>query len=328
MKRRLVLGFLIAIPLTLIGIRFWEGLPSGADWPELPFRTEEVVIPVDDTTLSGTLVLPNGPPPYPGAVVLHGSGRRTRGDLAWWARALAARGLAVVVYDKRGVGKSGGRFVPFDVSGCETLFRRLASDARAAARWLAARKDMDASRIGLAGGSQAGWIIPMAAVDEPAISWAVVLAGPAVTCGEERHYSRLTGDDGWVSLFHERSDETIERKMAAFDGPHGFDPSPILARLRTPVLWLLAGRDQSVPSQMSLVRLREAIDTGAQIAVRNYPEADHNLKTPSGDRIDFFEDISEWLRARGVLYPDPIAEPADSQEGQVASEGIEDRGGS
>jgi hypothetical protein len=65
-----------------------------------------------------------------------------------------AHGFAVLTYDKRGTGRSGGDFT-FD-------FQRLARDAAAAVDVLAARDDVDASRIGLSGYSQGGWVAPLA----------------------------------------------------------------------------------------------------------------------------------------------------------------------
>ncbi|NBC16788.1 MAG: hypothetical protein GVY18_05645, partial [Bacteroidetes bacterium] len=69
-----------------------------------PVRTEAVQFNHGDVTLSGTLVLPDAPGPHPAVVFVHGRGR-SRGN---WrlprAKLLAERGIAALVYDKRGVG--------------------------------------------------------------------------------------------------------------------------------------------------------------------------------------------------------------------------------
>jgi dienelactone hydrolase len=44
-------------------------------------------------------------------------------------------------------------------------------------RFLATQPEIDRSRIGLEGDSQAGWIIPLAAAREPTVSFAIALAG-------------------------------------------------------------------------------------------------------------------------------------------------------
>ena len=102
---------------------------------------------------------------------------------------LLHHGLAVLAYDKRGVGQSGGTYPgesphPFTID-------TLARDAEAAVHFLATRPEIDHDRIGLAGHSQAGWIIPLAASREPAVRFAVVFSGPAVTADENDEYQNL-----------------------------------------------------------------------------------------------------------------------------------------
>jgi len=45
------------------------------------------------------------------------------------------------------------------------MFKKLSSDARAAASWLKDRPETDPNRIGFFGISQAGWIIPKAVAE-------------------------------------------------------------------------------------------------------------------------------------------------------------------
>ena len=68
----------------------------------------------------------------------------------------ASRGLAVLTYDKRGCGGSGGDWKTVDLDV-------LAQDALAGVRWLKAQPGVDASRVGVWGISQGGWIGPLAA---------------------------------------------------------------------------------------------------------------------------------------------------------------------
>ena len=74
-------------------------------------------------------------------------------------------GVAVLAYDKRGIGKSGGLYPGESPTGA--TIDQLARDAAAAARFLTTRAEVDPARIGLAGHSQAGWIMPLAATREP-----------------------------------------------------------------------------------------------------------------------------------------------------------------
>ena len=67
----------------------------------------------------------------------------------------AARGFAVLSYDKRGAGKSTGNL------GAAS-FEDLADDAVAVSKFLPARTDIAANQIGFWGQSQGGWIAPLA----------------------------------------------------------------------------------------------------------------------------------------------------------------------
>src|SRR5678816_1071136 len=77
----------------------------------------ELELPTPWGKLSGTLVLPEGAGPWPAALLIAGSGPTDRDgnsplleepvdNLKRLAQALAARGIASLRYDKRGVGGS------------------------------------------------------------------------------------------------------------------------------------------------------------------------------------------------------------------------------
>src|SRR5438045_7392185 len=73
-------------------------------------RTEPIAFSNGSVRLSGILVEPGGNGPFPSVVFVHGSGHSTIHRPAWKAHANAftSRGFAVLVYDKRGSGHSGG----------------------------------------------------------------------------------------------------------------------------------------------------------------------------------------------------------------------------
>ena len=70
-------------------------------------------------------------------------------------RHFAREGITVLTYDKQGVGQSEGN------SDYES-FTDLAQDVLAGIDFLKSRNDLSISKIGLAGSSQAGWIIAKA----------------------------------------------------------------------------------------------------------------------------------------------------------------------
>jgi uncharacterized protein len=223
-------------------------------------------------TLSGTLTLPPGPGPHPAIAWVHGSGRTTRAYLPDLQALLLHHGVAVLAYDKRGIGQSGGSY-PGE-SPYPSTIDTLARDAEAAVRFLDSRPEIDHERVGLAGHSQAGWIIPLAASREPAVRFAVIFSGPAVTADENDDYQNLTGEGVTPPAL---SDEEIDARVLA-DGPGGTDPIPWIRALHIPVLWLYGGLDQHIPSRLSIRRLEPiAAEPGRRFTIENFPRANHAL---------------------------------------------------
>jgi cephalosporin-C deacetylase-like acetyl esterase len=84
-------------------------MPALAE-PQTPadVRIEEVEFVSHGAKLSGSLVLPRNGQIRAAVVFIHGSGRQPRNMT--WAGRFASEGIAALVYDKRGVGKSGGDY--------------------------------------------------------------------------------------------------------------------------------------------------------------------------------------------------------------------------
>lgn len=130
--------------------------PAAVAWPRLPLTETDTHFDSAATRLVGRLIEPEAPPTAPRSLVVlvHGS-ERTAAIGTSTAYLLAAQGLSVFVYDKRGTGASGGEY--------GQNFELLADDATAAmrhARTLAAGRH---ARSGFFGASQGGWVAPMAA---------------------------------------------------------------------------------------------------------------------------------------------------------------------
>lgn len=144
-----------------------------------PLEVTDVSFEHDDLTFSGRLIWPAGLERAPLVVHVHGSESWSAvrsGSLQWM---LAAQGIASFVYDKRGTGQSEGEYTQD--------FHVLAADARAA---LAQARSMAGDRIssvGFIGGSQGGWIGPLAA-SEADVDFVVALYGLAVNALQEDRY--------------------------------------------------------------------------------------------------------------------------------------------
>jgi pimeloyl-ACP methyl ester carboxylesterase len=134
---------------------------------------EDVSIPAEaGVVLSGTLRIPNGHQagPFPTVLLLGGSGPGQRAGITPFTERMLRDGIAVLEYDKRGVGQSTGQFV-------DTL-KNMETDAAAAVRYLRTRPEVDPTRIALVGHSQGGAVAPAVAAEDPTIAAVVMFAGP------------------------------------------------------------------------------------------------------------------------------------------------------
>src|SRR5204863_2609161 len=126
-----------------------------------------------DVTLSGTLLLPLTEMPHPAVVFLHGAGSEGRYGARFLAEYLTRYGIAALIYDKRGVGKSTGDWKRSD-------FNDLAGDAIAGIHLLQQRNEINSREIGLYGHSQGGMITPLISSRSRDVAFIISGAGSAV----------------------------------------------------------------------------------------------------------------------------------------------------
>jgi pimeloyl-ACP methyl ester carboxylesterase len=235
--------------------------------------------------------------------MVHGSGVQLRSELQTFVYFAALHGIAVLAYDKRGVGQSGGSYpgeaaAPFTVDV-------LARDAQAAARFLAAQPEVDTSRVGLLGDSQAGWIMALAAAREPAVRWSVALAGPTIDVGRTDTWGDLAG----------KGDSPPEAPLAVLEArvrsqqPTGFDPRPFLAQLGIPMFWVFGDSDRNVPTTLCIESLQQLLP-GHDYSWVVLHTTHTLLELPSGLNADIlrshafaaglYSSIEDWLRRHGL----------------------------
>jgi uncharacterized protein len=287
-----------AVDLSLNG-KTTHGARVAARQLEIRFRSGGAM-------LAGTLTLPSTPGPHPGVVMVHGSGPTPRTDGSVFAAYFVSRGFVVLTYDKRGIGQSGGRYPGEGASPANV--DTYARDAEAAARLLAEQPEVDRTRVGLSGASQAGWIMPLAASREQAVKFLVIVSGPIVTEGEQRTYQNLT-TSGATTPAQSPAEILAAVRQA---GPSGFDPLPSIRKLTVPALWLTGDVDQSVPTALSAERLAPiAKEPGRDFTFDVFPGADHFLiesehgltsEALHSDRYahGLFATLDRWLRAHGL----------------------------
>lgn len=224
-------------------------LPKSSGIP-VEFRSEGAI-------LSGSILLPDNGSPTAAIVLVHGSGREER--MLWLARPLAKDGFAVLTYDKRGVGMSGGVYVGGEENISVTNLDLLANDAAAALETL--RNRFPNVSAGFVGGSQAGWIIPIAATRSPGTKFQVLWSGPVCTTSEQLHFQHLaeTNTAFWKSHTHEEIADYMKSASYRVDD---VDPRASLAKLSMPSLWLYGDQDNLVPVDLSIARLQDLIRQG------------------------------------------------------------------
>lgn len=173
----------LRVPLTLR--RAGENATSGATISRAvapsTFHTEPVTLNSQpgNVPLVGTLSIPDGPGPFPAAVLLADMSSHTRETretrqadypmLADMATALARQGVAVLRLDDRGVGQSGG-----NASLATTA--DLVRDAQAGLGFLRMRPSVDPLRTGLIGHGEGGNVALLAAAQPLPPSFVVTLA--------------------------------------------------------------------------------------------------------------------------------------------------------
>src|SRR5262249_9613968 len=140
-------------------------------------KREDVHFSNGQIRLGGTLIRPNTPGKHPALILVHASGAEDREYLLPLAHFLVRRGVAVLGYDKRGVGESTGDWKT-------ASFEDLAGDVVAAFEFLKKCSDIDAKQIGILGWSQAGWVMPLAAVREQSIAFLISVSGAGVRVAE------------------------------------------------------------------------------------------------------------------------------------------------
>jgi dipeptidyl aminopeptidase/acylaminoacyl peptidase len=271
--------------------------PAGA-----PYTAEDVVIPTArGYVLGGTFTRPAGAGPRVAAVItISGSGPQERderlpmlpgyGLFREIADTLGRRGVAVLRFDDRGTGASGGR---------ETLARAtsadFAADVRSVVAWLRARPDVDPARILLAGHSEGGLIAPLVATADSAIRGVALLAGPAYTGRRILDFQNDQAIAAMPGLSAAQRDSvrgTVPARLdsAAATNPWlrffmAHDPLPVARQLRQPVLILQGDTDRQVTAEQADALAAALKGAGNRdVTLRRFPDTNHLfLADPSGD---------------------------------------------
>lgn len=151
-----------------------------------PYHSENITFKNEKAgiTLAGTLTIPEKTGNYPAVILISGSGPSDRNEeiadhkpFLLLADHLTKNGIAVLRFDDRGVGESGGEFQ-------KATSADFATDVEAAFNYLKTRTEINKKKIGLLGHSEGGMIAPMVAEKNREIAFVVLLAGPGIKISE------------------------------------------------------------------------------------------------------------------------------------------------
>lgn len=274
-------------------------------------RETEIMFHNGTVVLSGTVVSPPGGGPFPGVVFLHGSGPEGRWANRYLAHAFARHGVAALIFDKRGVGRSAG---DWHKGG----FEELVGDDAAAIEALRSQPRVSRDRVGIFGHSQGATIAPWVAARDGRVAFIVAAAAGGVSMADMEVFSLshdlkidglpgpqkslaskyihavvATAYEGAPRSQLERIWQEVRGYPWAFAPPPesdsywsfsrqnaNFDPLAFWRRVTVPTLLLYGDRDEREPPRLSAARIAQAYleGQGPNLQVIVFPHADHSYR--------------------------------------------------
>jgi pimeloyl-ACP methyl ester carboxylesterase len=262
------------IKVTILLVFHWVIVFQGFTQSNNTITKHDLVFSSEATNLAGTIYKSKNA--YASLVIVHGSGQETR--MNDFAELLAKNGISVLTYDKRGVGKSGGIYTGPEV-GTNNVdsfnINLLAKDARAALNTL--KQYNNGVPAGLLGFSQAGWIIPIAAKNNPIVEFMVLFSCPTVTTLEQLRFQFYTNGktDFWDSHSETNAREHIMNDPDRYQFK-STDPKIALSALSIPGLWLFGEKDIQIPVKLCIEQINALKVQGKSFEYTLFPSLGHS----------------------------------------------------
>lgn len=269
-----------------------------------PVIKQDIIINSEGVNLAGTIYKPKNA--YASVVVVHGSGQETR--MTEFANLLANNGISVLTYDKRGVGKSEGVYAGPEVgtNNVDSLnINLLAKDARAALNKI--KNYSNGTPIGLLGFSQAGWIIPIAANNNPLVNFMVLFSCPTITSLEQLRFQFYTNGNTnfWVNHTEEDARNHIKNDSDRYQFI-STDPKVALRNISAPSLWLFGEKDIQIPVKLCIEQINELKTKGKHFEYILFPNLGHNTafaddKSPVKIAINWIKEKTKNFKPKNIF---------------------------
>lgn len=271
--------------------------------------------------LVGILAMPATHESCPAIILVHGSGpadRDSNGAFVALRDHFATHGYAVLCYDKPGVRESIGDWT-------QQTFHDRAREVIAALHFLQTYSGISAQPIGLCGGSQAGWVMPIAAHLTNDAAFIISISGAAVSPGEQEayrieHQLRAAGFSETevhqaLRIYEQRlamirqgasvgeimamqneaqhegwfpylADITPE-DLEFFIANYDFDPMSFLRQVTCPFLGIWGALDLLVPVEKSVRLTRQALEEAGNthFELKIFPQANHGMRGVTEDNL-------------------------------------------
>ncbi len=262
------------------------------------FTIQNVKFESQGITLAGSILKPKNP--FAAVVIVHGSDPVKR-EMEF-AKRLAKKGIAVLTYDKRGVGESGGVYVGPSVgtNNIDTAnLNLLSNDAYEAVKTFRTYLKDKKTPIGLIGFSQAGWIIPITASKNSQIEFMVLFSCPTITTLEQLRFQFYT--NGNNNFWENHTDADAREHTENDPDKYQFvatDPKTSLNALSIPGLWIFGEKDIQIPIKLCIEQLNTLKAQGKPFEYTLFSKLGHNT---ASDIDTIPVDISiHWIKEKAL----------------------------
>lgn len=319
-KKRVLLVVLSLLVLGLgFGFVFGNSIPHldpSEEWEnyikQATFTKEKLEVENDGYQLEVELFIPEGGADIkPVVIFAGGSGSGIYQDYSGKfvteviLEYFHGRDMAVVLYNKRGLGESEGNWHHNDFEG-------RADDVGAIIDVVKTHNKVDSSNIGVSGHSQGGWIAPLVASKRDDVAFWIAYAGPATSYEEqiEDLHETFYACDGltekeieskiklklFITNIASRIGNVIPIGDIGFDAEIiDYDPADMLLELDVPGIFLFGENDPLVDPTRNANALERIFgdELPMQIEAIYIPSADHSFRVVDDMCVSFEESLQQ-----------------------------------